>query len=127
MRFCLTAPTHCVAAALSLPAEQGEDVPLAELMRQMHELQREAIATLEAAQQRRKNAGESLRRTLQVGEAARAERIQQKQREATAAAAEAAQDQRASQAATSRTLAGVRPCMHAGRSRAEASLGGMLQ
>ena len=108
---------------MSLPAEQGEGMPLVELMRQVHAMHREAIADFEAAQQRLKTAkescqksAESLRRTLQVGKAAREERLRQNQRQvaAAAAAAEAALDQRASQDATSCTLAGAWLCRQAG-------------
>ena len=98
-------------------------------MRWAHMWERETRASLEVTTQRLRKAEESLRKkTLQVGEAARAERIRQSQHRAAAAAAaaaaaEAAPDRRASLAAwrasqaawrcRDRTLAGVWGCVHA--------------
>ena len=72
----------------------------AELVRWAHAFKREASAALAA--QRRQQAEEALRETLQVGEAARAGKIRQEQQ-----ASAAALDRRASQAPTSCTQAGL--------------------
>jgi hypothetical protein len=85
---------------------------------QVHLQQLEARARLEVAKQRLRQSEELLvKQTLQTGEAAREKRIRRQRRKAAAAAAaaaaEAALDLRASQAATSCTVAGVWPCLHA--------------